>query len=300
MRAQGRGSGWRTARRRRRSTGRAVMSSPEARQRPRQRSPRGGGQGGQAGEVHLPAGGPEPGEHPQLHRQGGELRPGGEEDLFQLGLDPLPGDLVQHPGVPGQGGGRLRLQGKAQLGGEADRPQQPQAVLPEAPVRVPHAADQPRSQVGLPSEGVRYGPVPGQGHGVDGKVPPGQVLPKAHAEGHGIGPPAIPVALLPAEGGDLQRHVPQKDGDGAVPEAGGEGPGKEGQDLLRQGRGGHIPVPGGPPQQGVPDAAPHREGLRASPPQSPAAGAHRLRHLIPVHFLPSPVSFSCLRSIMAV
>ena len=140
--------------------------------------------------------------------------------LFQLRPDALRGDVPQQFPVPVDGRRRVRMDGKAQLGGEPRSPEDPQGVLVEPAVRVPHAPEDARRQVLPPPQGVLELPRRIQRQGVDGEVPPPQVLLQGVGEGHGLRPPVVPVGPVPPEGGDL--HAPRRrpDGDGPVAEAG--------------------------------------------------------------------------------
>ena len=220
--------------------------------------------------------------------------------LFHLGADALPGYRRHPPGARLHGPGSPRLDGKAQLGGEAHRPKHPQGVLGKAALRLPHAPHHPRRQVLPPAEEVHYPPVPVQGHGVDGEVPAAQVLLQGGVEGHGVRVAAVSVALLPAEGGHLHRHGAGEDGNRAVLEPCGDGPAKEGHHLLRQRRGGHVPVPRRPAQQQVPHTPSHREGLLPRRPQPAAQPAHRGRYPVPIHLLCPLSGIFCLLSVYNV
>ena len=94
------------------------------------------------------------------------------------------------------------------------------------------------------------------GHGVHRQVPALKVLPQAAGEGDGGGVPVVGIVPVGAEGGDLAGRLSAADGHGAVPQSGGDGEVvKEGHGLLRQGRGGHVPVVGRFAHEDVPDAA---------------------------------------------
>ena len=112
-------------------------------------------------------------------------------------------------------------------------------------------------------EGVPQLSPEGEGHGVDGKVPPGQVLRQGVREGDALRVAVVGVVPVPAEGGDLRAAARAPDGNRPVPQPRGQGvlP-KEGQGLLRPGGGGDIPVPRFPAQEGIPHAAPHTVSLK--------------------------------------
>ena len=193
--------------------------------------------------------------------------------------------------VPPDSGRSLFLQGEVQLGGQPQPPQGAQGVLLEAPVRVAHAPHQLPLQVGPPSEPVHQPRRP-PGHGVDGEVPPGQVVLQPGGEGHPVGPAVVGVALLPAEGGHLHPQAVQLHRHRAEAAAGVVlgAAGEEGPDLLRPGGGGRVIVVGGKAQQAVPDAAPHQGGVEARPAQPlhrrQGAGI-KFQHTVPLLFSPS-------------
>ena len=186
--------------------------------------------------------------------QGLQLRDDHREDLRKF---------PEHPPGPRPAEELQKLR-KNPLGSHQPEPfpENPQRVLPEPPVRVPHAADDPRRQVLPAPEAVGDSLLRGPGHGVDGEIPPGQVLPEGTGEGHGVRPAAVGVGPVHPVGGDLQRAAAQEDRHRAVLFPGGDhrDPGKDLPDLLGKGGGGDVPVVGLPPQQAVPDAAPHGLG----------------------------------------
>ena len=158
------------------------------------------------------------------------------------------------------------MDGKAQLGGKPQAPQNPQGVLGEAAGRLPHAAEQPGGQILLAVEQIHQAPLGMPGHGVDGEIPAGKVVLQAAGKGHGIRVAAVGIGPVAAEGGDFNGVVPGgHPGDGAVGRAGLHQalPGKAGLCLLGQGAGGDVPVRGRLAQQGIPHAAPHAPGPEA-------------------------------------
>ena len=126
------------------------------------------------------------------------------EQTEKLPADALPGHHGQPRRLSPDGLGGVRMDGKVQLSGQPKSPEDAQSVLLKAALRLSHAADEPGLQVGPAAETVCQ-PVLVPGHGVDGKVPPGQVLRQAGGEGHLVGVAAIGVGALPAEGGHLYR-----------------------------------------------------------------------------------------------
>ena len=74
----------------------------------------------------------------------------------------------------------------------------------------------------------------------------------------------IPVVPVPAERGDLHRPLRGPDRNRAVLQSRWDRPVfEERQCLLRQGVGGHVPVPRSPAQAQIPDAAAYAPGLTA-------------------------------------
>ena len=201
-----------------------------------------------------------PGEDLRAVQQHPARRRAADQPL-QLLRHPLPGDAGQLGGAGSHAGGRPLLQPEVQLGSEPQGTQQTQGVLTEAALRLPHAADDPRRQVGPASEGVsQAGGLPG--HSVYGEVPAGQILPQIHRELHPVRAAVVGVPPLPAEGGHLHRQAAGQNGDRPVPHAGLHHPhgGTGLPDLLRPGGGGRVIVVGRPAHQPVPDAASHQDG----------------------------------------
>ena len=193
------------------------------------------------------------------------------QELGQLGGDPLGADEGQKVLLLLRGPGRGLLQREAQLRREAQGAEDAQGVLFKAVLRPADAADQAAREVRLPAEEVDQAPVRAPGHRVDGKIPPGEVLPQIGREADRVGVAVVGIGRLAAVGRDLQRLAAQKDGDGAVLEAGQDHPiaGEDGLHLLRQGRGGEIVVPGRMAQQSVAHAAADETGLKARLVQPP-------------------------------
>ena len=161
-----------------------------------------------------------------------------------------------------QGTVGVLLDGKAQRGGKPQRPQDPQRVLGKAALRLPHAPQHFRLNVLLPAEGIEERSPHIHGHGVDGQIPPGQILRQIPCEGDGGGMAVVGIVSVGAEGGDLTGQTAAADGHGAVPQAGGNGKMIEQRHgLLRQGGGGHIPVVGRCAHQHVPHTAAHHVRL---------------------------------------
>ena len=202
------------------------------------------------------------------------------EDARQLLPDPLRGDVLQEGRAGAKGPVRPRLDGEAQPGGEAQAPEDAQRVLAEALFRLPHRPEEAPLQVLPAAEGVGERPPQVQGHGVDGEVPPGQVLLEGGGELHAVRAAAVGVGPVPAVGGDLHAgDALRLHGDGAVAEARGQGVGgEEGGDLLRQCAGGHVPVAGCAAQEAVAHRAAHAVRLMPRRLQTAEDGLHMFRY----------------------
>ena len=115
---------------------------------------------------------------------------------------------------------RFRLEGKAELGGEADGAEQPQRVLRKARFRIADAAQQAVPQVLPPAERVDETIRFAVGHRVDRKVAPGEVLLDRGGERYAVGPSAVRIAAVDAERRDFIRLAVEQHGHGAVADAG--------------------------------------------------------------------------------
>ena len=124
-------------------------------------------------------------------------------------------------------------------------------------------------QVGLPAKGVHKALFFIVGHGVDGKIPPGQVLPHIRHKMHLVRVAAICVGAFCTEGGDLVKGTALLHRYRAVLQAGGDAPLRAEQlhHLLRQSTGAQVPVVRCKAQQTVPHAAAHHVGCIARPVQ---------------------------------
>ena len=182
-------------------------------------------------------------EHP------GPSRPGRAQNFLQLSPHPLMGERSGQPRTPPDAPRRVGLELKAQLGGKAHPAEHPQGVLGKALFRLPHAPDELPPQILPSAEGIDHRPIRGQGHGVDGKIPPGQVLLQRGVEAHLPWVASVGIAALPPEGGDLHRPVPGEHGDRPVAHAGGDRTGKEGHHGLRPRRRGQVKVARRPSQE---------------------------------------------------
>ena len=122
-------------------------------------------------------------------------------------------------------------------------------------------------QVLLPSKGVDEPLGIVVGHGIDGKVPPGQVLPHIRHKVYLVRVAAVGIGPLGAEGRCLIEPAALLHRHGAVLQAGGDTlflP-EQRHHLLRAGAGAEVPIVGGQPQQAVPDTAAHSVGRMARP-----------------------------------
>ena len=220
-------------------------------------------------------------ERPQDRR-----RPGARQQLEKLRPDPLRGDVLQKLPLLVDGLRRRGLDLQLQRRREAEPPEDAQGVLPEAPARLPHAAEPPPLQVRPAPEGVPELSPEVHGHGVDGEVPAGQVLLQGAGEGHRVRTAVVAVLPVDAVGRHLHRAARRPDRERAVLQARGLGAGGEDRRrLLRQGAGGHVPVLRAPSRQAapvpkaVPDAPAHAPRLVARRLQGPQDRLHIPRDL---------------------
>ncbi len=114
---------------------------------------------------------------------------------------------------------RRRVDGQADLGGQAGGTEHAQRVLVEAGVWIPDRAQEASVEVDLAPggiketglRGVRRGPPgcrrrPTPGDGVDGEVAPSEVRERIVGEGHVVGTPMVGVPMVDAKGGHLNRN----------------------------------------------------------------------------------------------
>ena len=111
--------------------------------------------------------------------------------------------------------------GKAKPGCEAVQPQDAQRVLGEPLAGHTHRPYDAALQVGLPAKGVHKALFFIVGHGVDGKIPPGQILPHIRHKVHLVRVAAICVGAFCTEGGDLVKGTALLHRYRAVLQAGG-------------------------------------------------------------------------------
>ena len=193
----------------------------------------------------------------QQHRSG----PVPAEELRHLLAQPLRRDPPQPRRAAPQAPRRLLPDGKAKTRGKAQRPHHAQRIFAEAAVRLAHAADHPARQILPPAEHVHECSAPVERHGVDGEIPPCEVILDPGRECHAARVPPVVIWPVGAEGRHLDRLVILPHGDGAVRQACGNAPArKERHDLLRPGRRRHVPVVRHGPAQQVAHAPAHGVG----------------------------------------
>ena len=199
------------------------------------------------------------------------------EQLCQLPIHPFGRKAAQKRPVFMERGSGAALNDHTVDGGKPQCPKDAQRILPKPPVSLAHAAQDALLQILQTAEAVDD-PAPFvQSQCVYREVPAGQVVVQRHAEGDAVRVPPVGVAALPPEGGDLDGGIRYDDGDRAVAAAGEGGPGEEGENGLRRGGGGHVPVAGSAAQQQVTDAAPHGIGGVSGLSKGVTAGGNRLR-----------------------
>ena len=105
---------------------------------------------------------------------------------------------------------------ESQLRRKAHRAQDAQGIFGKALPGIPDAADEPVSDVVLPSERVDQAPCRVIGDGVHGEVAPCQVFFDAVHETHRVGVPSVRVLAIGAIGGHFDGRLFDHDGDGSV------------------------------------------------------------------------------------
>ena len=181
---------------------------------------------------------------------------------MQLGGNPLGGHKAEPVPAAQDALRRGGLHRKSQHRRKAESPEDPQGILLKAPVRIADAANDPGLQVRPAAEAVGDPFFGGPGHGVDGEIPAGQILPEGAGEGDEVRAAAVGIGAVHPIGCDFQRAAVEEDGNGAVALPGGDyRKAREGGPYLAgEGRRGDVPVVGLPAQEAVPDAAAHRLG----------------------------------------
>ena len=146
---------------------------------------------------------------------------------------------------------------KTEPGRKAVETQDAQSVFFKAAQRLTDGPHHAPGQIFLPANGV------------DGEVPPGQVLPDVGYKGHAVGVTAIGITALSAEGGDLIELAVPLHSHGAMLQSGGDALlfSEQLHHLLRAGGGAEVPVVGRKAQQTVPDTAAHGVGRKTCPVQ---------------------------------
>ena len=184
------------------------------------------------------------------------------QQTAQLLRDALFGHAVQ---MAAERSGRLpggRVDGKAEPGREPVEPQDAQGVFLEPALRLPHRPHDADGKVVLPAERVDepfFGVI---GHGVDGKIPPGQVFFYVRHKGDMVRVAAVGIRPLGAEGRDLVQFSAVFDGHGAVLQSRRDAvrfP-EQFQHLFGGRAGAEVPVVRGLAKQTVPHTAAHRIG----------------------------------------
>ena len=98
------------------------------------------------------------------------------QQLGQLLADPLRRNVPQQfPAVRQRRAGG-RFDGKAQHRRKPQAAQDSEGILGKAPFRLAHAAQDSRFQIRPSSEGIIQRSPQIRRHGIDGKIPPGQIL----------------------------------------------------------------------------------------------------------------------------
>ena len=199
-------------------------------------------------------------------------RAGGHQQAVQLCIEALGADALQRLAGGLGRGGRGIVQAEAQPRRKAQRAQDAQRVLAKAGRGVADAAHDARRQVAAAAVEVNDALAGGVGHGVDGKIAPGQVVGQRADKMDLVGVAVVAVGAVLAVGRDLIHFAVQHHAHGAVLDAGEHQllAGKQGARFFRPGRGAEVPVAGGAPQQAVAHAAAHHIG-------AVARGAQRLQ-----------------------
>ena len=185
------------------------------------------------------------------------------EQLHQL----VPNPLRTHLGD--QAGGRLhrfersRIQPETQRGRKPDRPQHPEPVLGETPVRVPDRPNHPQLQILPPADVINDLPLKGiVKQPVDREIPAECVLFGAR-ENHPFRVAAVFVFLIGPEGGHLVGGFSDHHDLDAELGPDRDRPPEQFGHLLRPGAGGHVVILRLPAHQQVPNAAAHQASLVA-------------------------------------
>ena len=212
----------------------------------------------------------------------------------ELSADALRRHALEQRPVAQGGRGGFAFQRKAELRAEAQRPQHAQAVLPEAVVRVAHAADHARREVLLPAEKVDQAVRLAVGEGVHGEVPPCQVFRQAPREPDAVRMAAVGVGPVHAVGRHFHGRAAGENGHGAVLHARGDHgyPRENARRFLRQRVRRHVPVARCAAEKLVPHAA--ADQVRAvSARRKLSEDERRLGRYLKLHVAPSLSTEMC-------
>ena len=202
-------------------------------------------------------------DHVRVPPQDGRC-PRAAEQLRQFLVNTLRGHLPQQVPTGHQCLAGFRFDGKAQHRRKPQAAQDPQGVLRKLPLRIAHAAQNSLLQVRLSAEGVIHRPSKVCCHGVDGKIPAGQIFCQIRGKRDLFRVAVVGVNAVPAEGGGLHFALLTADGHRTVLQSRGNSLVAENlHGLLRQRGGGDVPILRHPAQQAVPDAAAHAVRLMA-------------------------------------
>ena len=198
------------------------------------------------------------------------------QEAAKLPIDPFPGQMVQKLRQCQHGPFRLWLRGEIIGHGEPHPPQNPQGVLPEAGLRVSHAAKDPLLQVLFSAKRVLKPPLGGPGHGVHRKIPAGQILADVRYKFHPVRVPVVGIGPFLSEGGALHYPFLRHHSYGAVLFARQHQilVMEKGFHFLRGGGGAEVKVVGLLSQKPVPDAAAHAVGFKSRLLQGLQASGH--------------------------
>ena len=187
---------------------------------------------------------------------------GREEELLEFVADPFGGDLLDPGSAEHERAIGPRLEVEVELRGEADRPQEPQAVLGEAFHRIADGAQDASLEVGEPAGRVGEPAVERiPGEGVDGEITPDQVVLEVVGELNLVRAPRVAVEAVAAKGRDLVGGVLMEDSDRAEARSQFERAREERPGPLGSKIGGEVPVRDPAPEQEITHGAAHDPGL---------------------------------------
>ena len=116
------------------------------------------------------------------------------QQLGQLLADPLRRNVPQQFPAARQRRAGGRFDGKAQHGRNPQAAQDSQGILGKAPFRLAHAAQDSRFQIRPSFEGIIQRSPQIRRHGIDGEIPPGQILRQGGVEVHRVRVAAIGIS----------------------------------------------------------------------------------------------------------